>query len=103
MDHNPTEIGLPAASAFERIIDGRQTHLYQLKNKNGMQIAVTNYGGYLISVLVPGKNGKLTSVAIGFDNMEGLLAQTSYYGATVGRYANRIAKGKFTLEGKEYN
>jgi aldose 1-epimerase len=103
MDHNPTEIGLPAASAFERIIDGRQTHLYQLKNKNGMQIAVTNYGGYLISVLVPGKNGKLTSVAIGFDNMEGLLTQTSYYGATVGRYANRIAKGKFTLEGKEYN
>jgi aldose 1-epimerase len=90
-------------SAFERVIDGKQTRLYLLKNKNGMEIAVTNYGGYLAGVWVSGKNGKLISVAVGFDDMEGLLNQTNYYGATIGRYGNRIAKGKFTLAGKEYN
>lgn len=94
---------LPATTAFERIIDGKQTHLYPLKNKNGMQIAITNYGAYLVSVLVPDKAGKLTSVALGFDDMEGLRAQECYYGATIGRYGNRIANGKFVLEGKEYN
>ena len=101
-NHNTLAV-LPDASAFERVIDGRPTHLYQLKNKNGMQIAVTNYGGYLVSVLVPDKSGKLTSVALGFDNIEGLLKQNNYYGATIGRYGNRIANGKFSLEGKEYN
>jgi len=96
-------IPIPLPSAFERVIDGKQTKLYLLKNKNGMQIAVTNYGGYLAGIWVRGKNGNLISVAMGFDNMEGLLNQTNYYGATIGRYANRIAKGKFTLDGKEYN
>ena len=60
-------------------------------------MAITNFGGYLVGALVPDKKGKLTSVIIGFDNMEGLIAQKEYYGATIGRYANRIAKGKFTL------
>ena len=68
-----------------------------------MTVAVTNYGGYLVGVWVPGKNGKLISVAVGFDDMEGLLNQTNYYGATIGRYGNRIAKGKFILDSKEYH
>jgi len=97
------QITLLDPSAFERVIDGKQTRLYLLKNKNGMEIAVTNYGGYLTGVWVPGKNGKLISVAVGFDNMDGLLNQNNYYGATIGRYGNRIAKGKFALAGKEYN
>jgi aldose 1-epimerase len=101
MDHY-SSVSLPPASAFERVIDGKQTHLYLLKNKNGMQIAVTNYGGYLVSVLVPDSAGNLVSVALGFDDLEGLLTQTNYYGATIGRFGNRIAKGKFTLEDKEY-
>lgn len=96
-------IGLPEASAFERIIDGKQTHLYLLKNKNEMQVAISNYGAYVVGIWVPGKNGELISVALGFDTIEGLLTQSNYYGATVGRYANRIAKGKFTLAGEEYS
>ncbi|HTH81400.1 MAG TPA: aldose epimerase family protein [Mucilaginibacter sp.] len=103
MTYDPTSITLPSASAFDRIVDGKQTYLYILKNKNEMQIAITNYGGYLVSVLVQDKNGKLTSVALGFDDIEGLIKQGCYYGATIGRFGNRIAKGRFTLEGKEYN
>ncbi len=68
-----------------------------------MQIAITNFGGYLVGALVPDKKGKLTSVIIGFDNIEGLIKQKSYYGATIGRYGNRIAKGKFKLDGKKYS
>jgi aldose 1-epimerase len=68
-----------------------------------MQVAITNYGGHLVSALVPDKTGKLVSVVLGFDNMEGFQkAAGNFYGATIGRYGNRIAKGKFTLEGKEY-
>jgi aldose 1-epimerase len=94
---------LADASGFERTIDGKQTQLYVLKNKNGMQITITNYGGHLVSALVPDKTGKLTSVVLGFDNYEGFKKSAgSFYGATIGRYGNRIAKGKFTLEGKEY-
>jgi len=68
-----------------------------------MTVAVTNYGGYLVGAWVPDKVGKLISVAVGFDTIEGLLNQTNYYGATIGRYGNRIAKGQFTLDGKEYH
>ena len=95
---------LPAASAFERTIDGKPTHLYTLKNAKGMEVAITNYGGHLVSVLVPDKAGKLVSVVLGFDSLEGYKKSLSnYYGATIGRYGNRIAKGKFTLDGKEYS
>ncbi|TSD66586.1 galactose mutarotase [Inquilinus sp. KBS0705] len=94
---------LPAASAFERTIDGKQTHLYVLKNKNGAEAAITNYGGCLESLLVPDKDGKLTDVVLGFDSLEGVQkAESSYYGATIGRYGNRIAKGMFILDGKKY-
>jgi len=99
-----TTIQLPAASGFERTIDGKQTHLYVMKNKKGMQVAVTNFGGHLVSVLLPDKAGKLTSVVLGFDNLEGYQKSASaFYGATIGRYGNRIANGKFTLEGQEYH
>ena len=95
---------LPNAKGFERTVDGKQTHLYVLKNKNGMQIAVSNYGGHLVSALVPGKGGKLTSVVVGFDDYEGFKkASSSFYGATIGRYGNRIAKGHFVLDGKRYD
>ncbi len=103
MTDTTASVALPAASAFERTIDGKQTHLYTMKNKKGMQVAVTNYGGHLVSALVPDKSGKLISVVLGFDNIEGFQKTAgSYYGATVGRFGNRIAKGKFTLDGQEY-
>lgn len=102
MVYNPSNIKVPQASAFARKIGEMSIELYYLKNKNGMQVAVTNYGGYLVGVWVPDREGVLTSVALGFDDIEGLAMQQNYYGATVGRYANRIAEGKFTLEGKKY-
>jgi aldose 1-epimerase len=103
MVYNPAAITIPQASAFNRKIAGRQIELYHLKNKAGMQVAITNFGGYLVGAWLPDKKGRLTSVIVGFDTIEGLAKQTSYYGAIVGRYANRIAKGKFTLDGKKYS
>lgn len=89
-------------AAFEKTIDGKKTKLYLLRNKNGMQAAITNYGGRLVSLLVPGTDS-LVDVVVGFDSVEGYEKSTEpYFGATIGRYGNRIAKGKFNLEGKEF-
>jgi aldose 1-epimerase len=94
---------LPAKKNFEKVIDGKKTDLYVLKNKYGMQAAITNYGGRLVSLLVPDSSGKLIDVVAGFDSVKGYQQSTEpYFGATIGRYGNRIAKGKFTLEGKTY-
>lgn len=94
---------LPAKAAFEKTIDNKKTDLYILKNKNGMEAAITNYGGRLVSLLVPGTAGKMTDVVAGFASVEGFQHSTEpYFGATIGRYGNRIAKGKFTLDGKQY-
>ncbi len=94
---------LPSDSAFEKTIDGKQTHLYILKNKNGMEAAITNYGGRLVALLVPDSAGKMIDVAVGIGSVDGYVKSTEpYYGATIGRYGNRIAKGHFTLDGKQY-
>ncbi|MCC8426285.1 aldose epimerase family protein [Mucilaginibacter sp. UR6-11] len=102
MVYNPTAIKFPDPAAYKRRLGGRETQLFQLKNKAGMHIGITSFGGYLIGAWLPDKKGNLTSVILGFDNIEALGRQKSYYGAIVGRYANRIARGKFTLEGKKY-
>ena len=95
---------LPSAAGFQQTIDNKKTDLYVLKNSNGMQAAITNFGGRLVSLLVPDKGGKLTDVVIGFDSVQQYQASTEpYFGATIGRYGNRIAKGKFTLDGKQYS
>ncbi len=94
---------LPAESAFEKTVDGKQTHLYILKNKNGMEAAITNFGGRLVALLVPDGSGKMIDVSVGIGSVEGYIQSTEpYYGATIGRYGNRIAKGRFTIDGKEY-
>jgi aldose 1-epimerase len=94
---------LPAASGFQKTIDGKQTHYFLLSNKNGLKAAVTDYGAHLVGLLVPDKAGKLTDVVLGYDDISGFQkAKTAYYGATIGRYGNRIANGKFKLDGKEY-
>lgn len=96
-------VQLPSAGAYAQIIDGKQTALYVLKNKNNMQAAITNYGGRLVSLLVPDANNQLVDVVVGFDSVQQFKASTEpYFGATIGRYGNRIAKGKFTLDGKTY-
>jgi aldose 1-epimerase len=91
------------ASGFEQTIDGKQIHLFTLKNKNGIEAKITNYGGRLVSLRIPDKDGNLTEVITGPGSVDGFKkAQSAYFGSTVGRYGNRIAKGHFTLEGKEY-
>ncbi|GAA4205208.1 galactose mutarotase [Pedobacter jeongneungensis] len=90
--------------SFKKEIDGKQTALYTLKNKNNGEAIFTNYGGRLVSLLVPDKDGKLVDVVVGFKSVSDYEKSTEpYFGATIGRYGNRIAKGKFTLEGKTYS
>ena len=92
-----------AASAYQQTIDGKKVELFILKNKNNMQASITNYGGRLVSLLVPDVNNKSVDVVIGFDSVQQYVTSTEpYFGATIGRFGNRIAKGKFTLDGKEY-
>jgi aldose 1-epimerase len=90
-------------SAFEKTIDGKDVSLFSLQNDNGIKATVTNYGGRLVSLFVPDKNGNLVDISAGLSSIDGYLASTEpYYGATIGRFGNRIAKGKFSLDGQEY-
>ncbi|MFS4417998.1 aldose epimerase family protein [Maribacter sp. 2307ULW6-5] len=90
-------------SNFRSQIDGKEVGLYTLMNKNGLKATFTNYGQRLISLYVPDKNGDFEDVVLGFPTLEGYInADEKYFGATIGRYGNRIAKGKFTLDGKQY-
>ena len=95
---------LPRQEAFRCTIDNKDTDLFILKNNNGAIAAITNYGARWVSMLVPCKDGELVDVIVGFDNIEGFnSAADAYYGAVAGRVANRIAKGKFEVEGKQYS
>lgn len=76
--------------------------IYTLANKNGVSAKITNYGGIVMSLNVPDKSGQFSDVVLGFETAEDYLKPHPYFGALIGRYGNRIAKGKFTLEGKEY-
>jgi aldose 1-epimerase len=94
---------LPDSSNFKTTVQGKQVDLYTLTNKNKVTVAITNFGGRLVSLLVPDKNGKLTDVILGHDDLKGYQQkEETYFGAIIGRYGNRIAKGKFTLDGKNY-
>jgi len=81
---------------------GKQTALYVLENDNGMEVCITNYGGRIVSVMVPDRNGKMTDVVLGYDNIAAYTASNGNFGALIGRYGNRIANGLFTLHGVEY-
>jgi aldose 1-epimerase len=87
---------------FGKLTDGTPIQLYVLTNKNGMQAAITNFGARLVSLKVPDKNGKLGDVVLGYSSVAGYEKDTAYFGAIVGRYANRIAKGRFKLDGVTY-
>ncbi len=88
---------------FNTTIDGKQVKLYWLQNKD-LKMAMTNYGGRIVSLSVPNKNGEMTDVSIGRGSIkEYVESDEAYFGATIGRVGNRIAKGKFTLDGKEYS
>ncbi len=79
-----------------------QIQLYTLRNSTGIEASITNYGGRLVTLKVPDRNGKFEDVVLGRDDLDGYLQNNPYFGALVGRYANRIANGEFTLDGKRY-
>lgn len=91
------------ADAFNKNVDGKQVSLFTLRNAAGMRADITNYGGRLVNLLVPSKDGNLTDVVVGFNSLDGFRESSEpYFGATIGRYGNRIAKGRFQLEGVTY-
>jgi aldose 1-epimerase len=84
--------------------EGRPITIYRLENAQGMQVDVMDYGATVVKIVAPDRNGKPADVVLGYDTFDGYLAKTNpYFGATVGRYANRLAKGQFTLEGQTYH
>jgi len=102
-DTNAMKISLPDKKLFQDSINGKLTDLYILKNKNGMTAAITNYGGRLVGLWVPDNSGRLIDVVVGLGSVQDYIKSTEpYFGATIGRYGNRIAKGKFSIDGKEY-
>ena len=99
-----TVSGLDPAK-FDTLINEKPVKLYTLKNQNGMEVCITNYGGRIVSLVVPDKDGKPTDVVLGFDNIRqyaDTLNSPSDYGSSVGRYANRIKEGKFVLNDSTY-
>ena len=91
-----------AASPFDATVDGRQVKLFTLKNSKGMEVQLTNYGASIVALKVPDKQGVAEDVVLGYDSVQGYVNGKSYFGCVAGRYANRIAQAKFTLDGKVY-
>jgi aldose 1-epimerase len=89
-------------SAYGKTPDGTEVSLFTLTNAKGMQALITNFGGIVVSLKVPDKQGKLADVVLGYDSLDGYLENPSYFGAIIGRYGNRIAHGRFELDGKTY-
>ena len=87
---------------FGKTADGTPVEIYTLKNANGMTAKIMTYGGIVQSLMVPDKTGKMGDVVLGYDTLEGYLTNSPYFGALIGRYGNRIAKGHFTLDGQTY-
>lgn len=93
---------LPPAAGFDKIVDGKQVKLYQLKSR-GLTAAITNYGGRIVSLLVTDKKGVKRDVVLGYRSLDSYRKpKEPYFGALIGRYGNRIGKGRFMLEGKSY-
>jgi aldose 1-epimerase len=94
--------GVPQRESFGQTRDGQAVETYTLKNRRGAEARITTYGGAVVSLTMPDRAGKFDDVLLGFDDLEGYQKTTTYIGSLVGRYANRIAKGRFTLNGQEY-
>lgn len=87
---------------FGKLKDGRKADLYTLENENGMRVEITNYGGVIVRLFVPDRDGNLEDVVLGYDNLEQYFDDPNYFGALIGRYGNRIDEGKFKLDGNTY-
>ena len=101
-NNTPSLSGLKVAD-FEKVVDGKPVSLYFLTNSKGLEVAITNYGGALVAIMVPDKQGNIANVIQGHDNIDDVISSPEPFLSTlIGRYGNRICKGKFTLGGKEY-
>src|SRR5690606_17139884 len=90
------------AEPWGKTPSGEYVELYTLTNAGGGQARIATYGGVIVSLTVPDKSGKVADVVLGFDTLEGYTSKTTYLGALIGRYGNRIAKGRFPLDGRTY-
>ncbi|MCB0489903.1 MAG: galactose mutarotase, partial [Cyclobacteriaceae bacterium] len=90
-------------SVFGTLSDGTQIDQYDIKNINGISMSVITYGGIITSLKTPDRNGKFGDIVLGYDNLEGYVSNNPYFGAIIGRYGNRIAKGEFQLDGETYH
>ncbi|MFJ9126860.1 aldose epimerase family protein [Streptomyces sp. NPDC102340] len=91
----------PVKESFGKLADGTKVYRWSLEN-GGTRLKVLNYGGIVQSLELPDRHGRYVNVSLGYDNIEAYVAGDTFFGATIGRYGNRIAKGKFTLDGKAY-
>jgi aldose 1-epimerase len=99
----PKPMTMPSTDrVFGTTPEGVEVRLYTLRNAHGMRATITNYGGIVTSLVVPDRTGRPGDIVLGFDSLEGYLRGSPYFGAIVGRYANRIANARFTLDGKAY-
>jgi len=90
-------------AVFGKTSDGQNVDIYTLTNSNGLEARIMTYGGTVVSIKVPDRNGKLGDVVLGYDDFDGYLKNNPYLGAIAGRYANRIGRAKFSLDGREYS
>ena len=97
------QIELIKSENFDKIVDGKEVGLYTLRNQNGLVTQITNYGGKVVSLWIPDRQGIMEDVVLGYPDIDGFLtAKEKYFGALIGRYGNRIGKGQFSLKGEKY-
>ncbi|MDT8416936.1 MAG: aldose epimerase family protein [Lutibacter sp.] len=101
-DTQKMEIATIEKTAFGTTPEGESVDMYTLKNQKGMEVEVITYGGIITSLKAPNKNGLYEDVVLGYDSLAQYTRKNPYFGAIIGRYGNRIAKGKFSFDGKEY-
>jgi len=100
---DPADTGASVTQTqFGTLPDGRAVHLFTLRNVNGIEVRLIDYGGIVLSIMAPDRVGSFGDITLGYDDLEGYLTETPYFGALVGRYGNRIAGGRFTLDNVEY-
>ena len=103
MENNKSSLSGLKKEDFQKVINGKETDLFFLTNANGMEVAITNYGGALVAIMVPDREGQMANIIQGHDNIDDCVNSPEPFLSTlVGRYGNRIAAGRFTLEGVEY-
>ena len=101
-DDTPSNVPGVASQPFGKAPNGEPVTLHTLTNKNGMSVSIMDYGATVVRIIVPDRNGKMADVVLGFDKLSPYFHQTAYFGAVVGRYGNRIARGKFELNHIKY-